>query len=187
MLDFDQSLGWKALEERLAVTDNPRHRKLIQTVIDHAKAESVGDLEGLMDTLIAEPQYHFWGPRGDSGPKGQEGVRGYYQAYVNSGAAILQSPKERIIVDDVSICHEGVISTLLSWDLAKARGYAIPEDRGHYIVHMRVVILWSFDEDGRAFGEDSYGIINPQDFEPVADEDLPAVYVDYLASIGASV
>jgi hypothetical protein len=185
MLDFDQTLGWKALEERLAATDNPRHRKLIQTVIDHAKAESVGDLEGLMDTLVAEPQYHFWGPRGDSGPKGQDGVRGYYEAYINSGGAILSSPKERIIVDDLSVCHEGVISTLLSWDLAKARGYAIPTESGHYIVRMRTVILWSFDEDGRAFGEDSYGIINPHEFEPVADEDLPAVYVDYLASIGA--
>jgi hypothetical protein len=156
-------------------------------VIDHAKAESVGDLDGLMDTLVAEPQYHFWGPRGDSGPKGQDGVRGYYEAYINSGGAILSSPKERIIVDDSSVCHEGVISTLLSWDLAKARGYAIPEDRGHYIVRMRTVILWSFDEKGRAFGEDSYGIINPHDFQAVADEDLPAVYVDYLASIGAPV
>ncbi len=185
MLDFDQTRGWKALEERLAATDNPRHRKLIQTVIDHAKAEAVGDLDGLMDTLVAEPQYHFWGPRGDSGPKGQGNVRGYYEAYVNSGAAILQSPKERIIVDDWSICHEGVISTLLSWDLAKAHGYAIPVEHGHYVVHMRTVILWTFDDDGRAFGEDSYGIINPHDFEPVADEDLPAVYVDYLASIAA--
>jgi hypothetical protein len=186
MLDFDQTRGWKALEERLAATDNPRHRQLIQTVINHAKAEAVGDLDGLMDTLVADPQYHFWGPRGDSGPKGQDGVRAYYEAYINSGAAILQSPKERIIVDDWSICHEGVISTLLSWDLAKARGYAIPEDGGHYIVHMHVVILWTFDDNGRAFGEDSYGIINPHDFEAVAGEDLPAVYVDYLASIAAN-
>jgi len=166
---------------------NPRHRRLLQVVIDHAKAEAVGDLDGLMATLVPEPKYHFWGTRGDTGPKGYDGVRQYYDNYVRSGAAILSSPKERIVVDDDTICHEGVITTLVPWPIAKARGYAIPEERGHYAVRMRSVILWSFDENGLAFGEDSYNTIEPDDFDQLADEDLPPVYVDYLASIGAGV
>jgi hypothetical protein len=187
MLDFDQTRGWEALEQRLAATENPRHRALLQTVIDHAKAESVGDVETLMKTLIPEPRYHFWGARGDIGPKGYDAVRTYYEDYVKSGAAILESVKERIIVDDWSICHEGTLSTLLPWHLAKARGYAITDESGHYLVRMRVVILWSFDEDARAFGEDSYSAIRPDDFVRVPDDELPAVYVDYLTSIGMSV
>lgn len=185
MLDFDQGIGWRDLSARLAATDSPRHRVLLQTVIDHAKAESVGDLDALMRTLVPEPRYHFWGPRGDTGPKGYEGVRQYYRDYIAGGGAILASRKDRIVVDDWTICHEGVISTLLSWELAKRRGYAIPADEGHYLVHMRAVIFWSFDADGLAHGEDSYSTILPHDFERVADEDLPKVYVDYLESIAA--
>jgi hypothetical protein len=37
-MDFDQAISWRGLEDRLARTDNPRHRKMLQTVIDHAKA-----------------------------------------------------------------------------------------------------------------------------------------------------
>jgi hypothetical protein len=43
--------------------------------------------------------------------------------------------------------------------------------------------LWSFDENGLAYGEDSYNTIEPDDYDQVADEDLPQVYLDYLASI----
>ena len=76
MLQFDQSIGWEALEKRLAETESPRQRQLIQVVIDHARAEAVGDIDGLMATLVAEPEYHFWGPGGDRGPKGADAVRG---------------------------------------------------------------------------------------------------------------
>jgi hypothetical protein len=187
VLQFDQSIGWEALEKRLAETESPRQRRLIQVVIDHARAEAVGDIDGLMATLVAEPEYHFWGSGGDRGPKGAAGVRAYYEDYVSSGAAILESRKDRIAVDDSTIIHEGVISTLVSWDIAKARGYAIPEERGHYLVRMRSVILWSFDEAGLALGEDAYTTIQPGDFVAVPDDELPPVYVDYLASIGATV
>jgi hypothetical protein len=187
MLAFDQSLGWKALEARLAKTENPRHRKLIETVIAHAKAESVGDIDGLMKTLIAEPKYHFWGRGKDTGPKGHDGVRRYYEEYIQSGAAILSSPKERIIVDDDSICHEGVISTLASGRIAKARGYNIDDESAHYVLRMRSTILWSFDENGLAFGEDSYTTIDPDAFDKVDRSELPPVYVDYLTSIGHEV
>jgi hypothetical protein len=184
MADFDQSVGWEDLERRLEITDNPRHRALIQTVIDHAKAEAVGDVEGLMKTLVPEPAYHFWSARGDTGPKGYETVRRYYDDFVKSGTAILQSKKERIIVDDWSICHEGTLTTLLPWNLAKARGYAITDESGHYRVFMRMVILWSFDEDAKATGEDSYGALDPTKFERIPDDELPQNYVDYLTSIG---
>ncbi len=58
-MDFDQATGgWGKLEERLR-TDNLRHRKMLQTVIDHARAESNGDVDGLMATLCDDPRYHF--------------------------------------------------------------------------------------------------------------------------------
>jgi hypothetical protein len=186
MIDFDQAVGWRELEDRLAATESPRHRKLLETVINHAKAEAVCDLDGLMKTLVADPQYHFWRAGKDFGPKGYDGVRQYYADYAASGAAILSSFKERIIVDDTSIGHEGTISTLVSGKIARARGYLIDDEAAHYLVRARVTILWSFDEEGLAYGEDSYSSTDPEDFDKLEKSELPTVYVEYLGSIGHS-
>ena len=86
MLAMDQSVTWRQLEERLERTANPRHRKMLQTVIDHAKAESSGDVDGLMATLGADPKYHFWSSGKDWGPKGREQVRAFYEDFVASAA-----------------------------------------------------------------------------------------------------
>ena len=185
MITFDQSIGWQALEERLAVTESPRQRRLIETVIAHAKAEAEFDLDGLMKTLVAEPAYHFWRDGKDFGPKGYDGVRKYYDDFVASGAAVLTSRKDRIVVDDFSITHEGIISTLGTGKIAKARGYHnIDDENAHYLMRSRTNILWSFDEDGLAYGEDAYGSSDPDDVEKIAIADLPQVYVDYLARLG---
>ena len=48
MADWDQSVTWQDLEARLEATTNPRHRQMLQVVIDHGKAEAVGDVDALM-------------------------------------------------------------------------------------------------------------------------------------------
>ena len=184
MLDFDQSVVWRELESRLARTEKPRHRQLLQVVIDHGRAEVNRDLDGLMATLVAEPNYHFWIGGKDLGPKGYDGVRSYYEAFVLGGGAIFESIKERIVVDDDTISHEGPIRNLVSGAIAKARGYTVPDEDGHYLVTFRNVVYWSFDDAGLALGEDSYTAMNPDDWERVADEELPPCYLDYLAEIG---
>jgi hypothetical protein len=98
---------------------------------------------------------------------------------------VLTSVKDRIVVDDKSVTHEGTISTLGTGKIAKARGYNdIDDENAHYLMRARVNILWSFDEDGRAYGEDSYSSTNPDDVEKIPNEDLPQVYIDYLARLG---
>jgi len=183
MLDFDQSTIWQALEERLARTERPRHRQLLSVVIEHGKAEAARSLDRLMATLVADPQYHFWIDGRDVGPKGYDGVRRYYEAFVMSGGAVFESPKERIVVDDDTISHEGTLRNLVSGAIAAARGYRVPDTRGHYLVRFRNVVFWSFDEGGLALGEDVYSSTHPDAFEAVADADLPQVYRDYLAEL----
>ena len=187
MIDFDQTATWRTLEEHLATLTSPRQQAILQTVIDHAKAEAAADVDGLMKTLVDEPQYHFWSRGGDNGPKGYDAVRTYYGDYVESGAAILMAPMDRIIVSDNSVANESVMTTLGSWRIAKQRGYAIPEERGHYAMRMQIVNLWTFDDDARAYGEDAYTSIDPTDFDRLDDDELPSVYVDYLKSIGHEV
>lgn len=185
MLAFDQAAVWRDLEARRDESKRERHRQLLQVVIDHGRAEVARDLDAVMATLVAEPRFHIWVGGRDVGPKGQDAVRSYYEAFFSGGGAVFASPKERIVVDDRTIAHEGPVLNLVSGAIAKRRGYLVPDDTGHHLVRFRNVVLWSFDDAGLALGEDSYTTIDPSDFEPVPDADLPAAYRAYLDEIGA--
>ena len=186
MLDFDPARGWEALEARLARTESLRQRKMLETVIEHVKAEADRSLDRLMDTLVAEPEYHFWVGGKDVGPKGYQAVRAYYASFVAGGGAVFQTPKDRIVVDDDAIAYEGVITNIVPGRVAKARGYGIDDEDAHYLVRFRNVVFWSFDADGLALGEDSYTTIDPDDFDVLEASDLPQEYLDYLDSLSLS-
>jgi len=187
MLDFDPRRGWEALDARLNRTESPRQRKMLETVIEHVQAEMAMSLDRLMGTLVAEPEYHFWVGGKDVGPKGYDAVRDYYAAFVASGGAVMQTPKDRIVVDDDHIAYEGMISNVVPGRVAKARGYNIDDEAAHYLVRFRNVVFWSFDDDGLALGEDAYTAIDPGDFDELDSSDLPDAYVKYLESLGEPV
>jgi hypothetical protein len=91
MPELDQSVTWRELDARLAKTTNPRHRKTIEMVIEHGRAEAAFDVDRLMATLSPDPQYHFWGNGRDGGPRGYEAVKSYYEGFVASGGAFFES------------------------------------------------------------------------------------------------
>jgi hypothetical protein len=183
--DIDQSQMWAGLEERLARTENPRHRQMLEVVIEHAKAEADRSVERLLSTLIEDPQYHFWVNGRDVGPKGLAAVRAYYEDFVVNGGAIFESPKERIVVDDGCVVTESSVLNLVSGEIAKRRGYRVPDESGHYLVRFRNIVWFEFGVDPtRALCEDSSTQFDPDAFQRVDDADLPQVYLDYLAEIG---
>jgi hypothetical protein len=182
-VDFDQSVSWRQLEDRMARTTNLRHRAMLQTIVDHATAESRGDVDGLMATLSEDPQYHFWSNGRDWGPKGREAVRAFYEDFVASGAGFFESYKPRIVVDDDNVVTECVMRGIVPGTVARARGCAVDDVDGHYFVTARTVIFWPFDEAGRLVGEDSYGSSDVTDCRRVPDDQLPAAYVAMLDAI----
>lgn len=189
-LEFDPKLTYTKYDDRLAATDDPRQRHMIEVVRAHSRAEVERSLEGLMATLVAEPEYHFWVMGKDMGPKGQAAVRAYYTDFVMSGGAVLESTLERLVVDDGAIVQDSYIRNLVPVGVARRRGYVIPEGIEHVMLTYRNCVLWPF-EDGRGdecllLGEDSYTPLDLDAWEPVADGDLPRYYLDYLAEIGYS-
>ena len=136
-MDFDQAISWRGVEERLERTTDPRHRRMLETVIEHAKAESRGDVDGLMATLGDDPQYHFWSGGTDWGPKGADGVRAYYEGFVASGAGFFESSKVRIVVDDDNVVTESVMRGIVPGRVAQQRGYPISDVDAHYLVTAR--------------------------------------------------
>jgi hypothetical protein len=117
------------------------------------------------------------------GPKGRDTVRAYYEQFVASGAGFFESRKPRIVVDDDNVVTESEMRQLVPAAIAAARGYAIPDPDGHYLVYARTVILWPFNAAGELTGEDSYGSSDTSVFQQVPQDELPPAYLDMLRTL----
>ena len=183
VLALDQTLSARRVEERLEKTVSERQRSLLATVADHLRAESTADVDKLLATLTDQPDYHLWSGGRDGGPKGRDGVIGYYQQLVEDRRQILEFDVDRIVVDDETVVTEGWIRAINRGDIARNRGWDVDDERASYLVTQRVVIFWPFDEDGRMLGEDGYATWDPRGARKLAEAELPEVYRRLFAGV----
>lgn len=177
----DPTLSRRGLIERLDATDNPRHRTMLETLIEHDRCEGACDIDGVMATFGSGPAFIRWGATGDTGPKGSAAIRAHYEAmFARGGTRNLRLQYGRVVVDDDSIVAEYRVTRIVPWAMAKQAGFLIPEDRGRYAVSVNLLGMFPFDDDGLMLGEISYGSpMNPNDFERVPDDELTEGYLEW--------
>jgi hypothetical protein len=176
MMIVDQGLSARRLQERLDRTTDGRHRRMLEVVLEHLRAEVDADVDALLATLVSEPDYHLWQNGSDYGPKGTDAVMGYYQELVTAKRQVLEFDITRIVVDDDTIVTEGWIRAINLGAVARARGYEVDDDDASYLVTQRVVIFWPFNEQGQMLGEDGYANLDPLSARLLTDEELPDAY-----------
>ncbi len=180
-MKIDPTRSWTAVEERLAVTTNHRHRLLLQVLIDHLQAEATEDFDRLLSTLSDDPQYHFWiADSGfDAGPKGLAAVTSHYTQLYEEGRNTVHYDIERLVVDDYCIVTEGVFHQVYPGRVLQDRGLEVDDPAGAYAVTMRLVLFWPYNDEGKLVGEDSYSdglMFTPERVTKLNPEDLPGTY-----------
>ena len=154
---IDQAVTWRKVEERLAVETDPTLRRNLETVLAHMKAESAGDLDGLLGTLSDDVHYHAYGaPDPLSSPKGKDGVRGFYERFIAGGATRLQLDIDRLVVDKECILTEGLMRIAYPGRTLRAMGIDVDDADAYYLYEARMATLWPFDADGKVLAEDTY-------------------------------
>jgi hypothetical protein len=156
---IDPSNTWRKVEERLKSETGPKRRRNLETILAHMKAETTGDLDGLMATITTkrEPHYHAYGTTDPVlSPKGRDAVRQFYAAFVASGAVKLELDVDRLVVDEDVVVTEGLMKIAYPGKLLKLLGHAVPDADASYLFQTRMCILWPMDEDGLVIGEDTY-------------------------------
>ena len=179
MAIVDPTMTWKLMEERLGTLSSERHRRNLQAVIDHAKAEAAGSLEGLLATLIQEPRYHFWQNGGDVGPKGRNAVSQFYIDYLASRANVFEFDLNRLVVDDGCVVTEGRFRAIYPGTTAIASGMPADDPSATYLMEAHMVILWPCDENGLIIGEDSISSRKPE-LTKLNQADVPVTYLEML-------
>jgi hypothetical protein len=174
-MKIDPSNTWRKVEERLKWEQHPKRRRNLETVLAHMKAETDGDLDGLMSTITTkrEPHYHAYGTDDPVlNPKGRDAVRQFYAAFVASGAVKLELDVDRLVVDDDCVITEGVMKIAYPGNLLRLMGHAVADAGASYLFQTRMCILWPMDEDGLVIGEHTYS--SGDGFAGIAERRLAA-------------
>jgi ketosteroid isomerase-like protein len=153
---IDPNRTWEKVEARLASEDDPVLRRNLETVLAHMKAEAAGDLDGLLDTLSDDVHYHAYGADEALSPRGKAAVRGFYEAFIASGAERLQFDIDRLVVDRDCVLTEGLMRMAYPGRTLMARGVTVDDPDAYYLFEARMATLWPMDADGLARGEDTY-------------------------------
>ena len=154
---IDPNRTWAKVEERLATETDPVLRRNLATVLEHMRAEAVGDLDGLLATLAGDVHYHAYGTDDPlMNPEGRDGVRAFYEAFIASGATRLQLDIDRLLVDRHCVVTEGVMRMAYPGSTLRARGIDVDDPDAFYLYEARMCTLWPIDENGLARGEDTY-------------------------------
>lgn len=153
---IDQTRTWAAVEARLATETDPTLRRNLELLLAHMKAESAGDLDGLLATLADDASYHAYGAPPEASPQGKAAVRKFYEDFIASGATRLQFDVERLVVDKHCILTEGLMRMAYPGSTLAARGVPVDDPGAYYLYEARMATLWPFDDDGLIIGEDTY-------------------------------
>jgi hypothetical protein len=180
---IDQSKTFKAMEERLARTTNPRHRAMLEKLLVHARGEAAPDLDMVMGTLGKNPAYHSWTAGPEMSPRGREAVLNFYiHNVVDAGRHVFEFDIDRMVVDDDTIITEGYMTMLYLGRDAIATGLPVNDPAAFYAVRMRMIIVWPYDDEGMICGEDSYSAPARENFiTKVPPDQVPAAFKAFVA------
>jgi hypothetical protein len=158
-MKIDPNNTWRKVEERLKHETGPKRRRNLETILAHMKAETAGDLDGLMATITTRetPRYHAFGTTDPIlSPRGRDAVRQFYAAFVASGAVKLELDVERLVVDDDFVVTEGLMKIAYPGNLLRLMGHAVDDPEAFYLFQTPMCVVWPMDEDGKVIGEDTY-------------------------------
>ena len=182
---LDPTKGYRAVEERLDRTKDPRRRAILSCLRDHLLAEATGDFELLVATLAPAPQYHFWvdGSGFGGGPRGLAAVRSHYEQLFEEGRSVCEYDIERIVVDEDDIVTEGWFDQLFPGRVLQKRGANVDDPEAVYAHRMRLLLIWPFDTNARLIGEDSYAngaMYLSENIRKLSANEIPSIYYDRL-------
>jgi hypothetical protein len=164
---FDITRTNAAVQELIEVTENPRHRYLLQAYDRHRNLEHAGRFEEIFapEMTVEHPVYRF-NMSGQPPMKleGRDQVEPVYRMWAQTDQCIFYNESESVAVGDWM-----VTSTMVGYQqtlgAALAAGGMDVDADAMYLLRGRVAMIWPYDERGRLVGE------NVWEYEP-AEHDL---------------
>jgi hypothetical protein len=144
-----------AVQELIAVTENPRHRYLLEAYDRHRNLEHAGRFGEIFapEMTVEHPVYRF-NMVGQPAIKleGREQVEPIYAFWAQTSQCIFYNEQEQVAVGDFMVTSTMVGYQQTLGSALVAGGIEADED-AMYLMRGRVAMIWPYDERGRLIGE----------------------------------
>lgn len=155
MFEFDITQTNAAVRELLEVTENPRHRFLLQAYDRHRNLEMAGRYKEIFapEMTVEHPVYHFNLLDEKLVLDGREEVEAVYRQWTETDQCIFYVEDEQLAVGDRMIVSRSLMYQQTPGAVLVASGVEADES-ATYLARSREVMIWPYDERGRLVGED---------------------------------
>jgi hypothetical protein len=155
MTRFDITQTNIAVERLLEVTENPRHRWLLQAYNRHRYLEMAGRWREIFapEMTVEHPVYHFNVFGINTVLDGAAAVQAVYEEWSRSAQCVFYAEDEKLAVGDNMIVSTATIYQQTPGALLVEAGLAVDPD-AHYLVGNVEHMIWPYDDEGRLIGED---------------------------------
>jgi hypothetical protein len=156
MAHFDITETNIAVERLLEVTENPRHRYLLEAYNRHRYLEMAGRYQEIFapEMTVEHPVYRFsMVGRGRFKLDGREEIEALYHRWTETDQCIFYTEDETLAVGDEMIVSRAII-------YQQALGSALvrlgidADENAMYLTRANIAMIWPYDERGRMIGED---------------------------------
>jgi hypothetical protein len=155
MPDFDIKKTNIAVERLLEVTENPRHRYMLESYNRHRYLEMAGRYKEIFEPemTVEHPVYRFDFFDQKLELDGREQVEGVYREWTETDQCVFYAESEELAVGDTMIVSRSVL-------YQQTLGAALVEEgveadaNAMYLSRARIAMLWPYDERCRMIGED---------------------------------
>jgi hypothetical protein len=155
MFEFDITQTNIAVRRLLEVTENPRHRYLLQAYDRHRNLEMGGRYKEIFapEMTIEHPVYRFdlFGEKFTL--DGREQVEAIYREWTENDQCIFYAEDEQLAVGDNMIVSRAILYQQTPGAVLVAMGVEADED-ATYLAKTREAMIWPYDDRGRLIGED---------------------------------
>jgi hypothetical protein len=144
-----------AVRELLEVTENPRHRYLLEAYDRHRNLEHAGRFEEIFapEMMVDRPVYRFaMSGQPQMTLEGREQVEPLYRLWAETNQSIFYNQSETVAVGDRMVTSTMVGYQQTHGSVLAAGGEEVDAE-AMYLVRGRVAMIWPYDERGRLVGE----------------------------------
>ena len=171
-----------AVQELIEVTENPRHRYLLQAYDRHRNLEHAGRYQEIFvpEMTVEHPVYRF--TMVGQPPvtlEGREQVEPMYRLWAQTSQCIFYNEDETVAVGDWMVTSTMTGYQQTPGSALAAAGVDVDED-AMYLLRGRVAMIWPYDERGRLLGE------NVWEYDPTEHELIELDPADVLSTARAA-
>ena len=166
-----------AIDRLLAVTENPRHRFMLQAYSRHRYLEVAGRYEEIFapDMMTEHPVYHIHANDTNATLEGKDAIKSFYRMWAQTNQSIFYTENEQVAVADnfiasVTMVHQQIAgrSLLANKVMARLPGFLSDailkrvlaaknfkaDENSMYVYSNVIQMIWPYDDRGRLVGED---------------------------------